>query len=214
MKNGNRLTTFRSVLVGLSLTTGLLALPSADSRSGTGRLTVLRDTGRTAGSVREVPVVNVPRVCRAANWTSAGEGSCVHASLVTLLRWQGLSEHADWWASCHAGGETPVTLAPQLLAAGLDFAETRDGNVGFLEWAVRTRRGACVTVQGGRHMVCLVHLDERRAGLIDNNSPEQVVWLTRQQFLDEWQSSRWRWAITPVYNPPPQPPWQSGDSMP
>jgi hypothetical protein len=37
----------------------------------------------------ERPTVNVPVALRQANWTSNGSGSCVHATMISLLRWQG-----------------------------------------------------------------------------------------------------------------------------
>ena len=153
------------------------------------------------------PTIDIPQDLRTRNWAPEGEGSCVHASLVTLLHWQGQHELARWWQRKYSGGEVPEGLAAKANRIGLRFAETRNGDVGFLEWAVRTRRGACVTVEGGVHMVCLIHLDEQWAGTLDNNNPGQVVWQSRNAFLEEWRTSHWQWAITPVYDPPPRKPW-------
>src|SRR5687768_14605354 len=49
---------------------------------------------------REIPTVNLPRELREPNW---GGGSCVHASTVHLLRWQGHHELAAWWRANYSG---------------------------------------------------------------------------------------------------------------
>lgn len=83
-----------------------------------------------------------------------------------------------------------------------------DGDVGFLEWACRTRRGACVVSHNGSHMETLVHLDSEQAALIDNNFPDKFRWLPREQFIREWRSGpkgpltgNGGWAFTPIYTP-------------
>ena len=92
---------------------------------------------------------------------------------------------------------------------GIRFAHTVGRNdVSFLEWACSTRRGAGVTVLGGRHMICLVHLDEKWAGILDNNDTSRIRWVPRKTFLAEWFNSN-SWATTPVYSPaPPLPYWR------
>lgn len=152
------------------------------------------------------PVVDIPSDYRQQNWAPYGEGSCVHASMVMILRWQGRPELADWWRKNFSGGEYPSTMNQKLNDAGISFAETRNGDVEFLEWSIRTRRGCCVTIMGGRHMVCLVGLDEQYAWILDNNDPHNVTRWTRQGFLNEWQNSIHRWAVTPVFDPPPRKP--------
>jgi hypothetical protein len=79
---------------------------------------------------------------------------------------------------------------------------TGENDLSFLEWAVNTRRGCGVTVKGGAHMVLLVHLDAKRAGILDNNFPKEIRWVPRETFLAEWYASQ-SWAVTPVYVPPP-----------
>ena len=42
------------------------------------------------------PVVNIPVACRQSNWTGPqGEGSCVWATMTSLLRWQGRTNTAE-----------------------------------------------------------------------------------------------------------------------
>ncbi len=155
----------------------------------------------------EIPIVDIPPEWRIRNWSLFGEGSCVHASLYMLFRWQGRHELAQWWRTNHHSGEIPSRLEQKLNAAGVTWAATTNGDIDFLEWACRTRRGCGVTVQGGAHMVCLVHLDDTWAGLLDNNDPSRIRWRTRQSFLSEWKNSGWQWAVTPIYEPPPRVPW-------
>lgn len=156
----------------------------------------------------EYPVVNLPFALRQRNWSgSQGEGSCVHASMTMLFRWQGRYNMANWWRTHNGNGEWAEDLAAKFDRAGVRFAYTNGrGDVSFLEWACNTRRGAGVSVMGGTHMLCLVHLDERRAALLDNNHIERVKWVPRERFLSEWKNSG-SWAVTPVYAPTPPLPY-------
>jgi hypothetical protein len=151
----------------------------------------------------EAPTVNVPVRDREPNWIGReGNGSCVHASFITLLRWQGKVDFADYWRGKYDSGETPSEFNRHLNAERVRYAVTTSGDVSFLEWALRTRRGACVVSHGGAHMETLVHLDATSAGLIDNNSPAKFRWIPREQFLAEWREGpNGGWAVTPVYTP-------------
>jgi hypothetical protein len=130
----------------------------------------------------------------------------VHAALVHLWHWQGRHEFAEQWAAGHGNGETAEGLAASLDTAGARYAETRSGEEAFLEWAIRTRRGAAVVVQNGSHMVNLVGLDRRQAHILDSNSPAHVQHWPRETFLRDWKQSG-GWAVTPVGTPPPPEPW-------
>jgi hypothetical protein len=146
----------------------------------------------------ERPTMNLPHELRCPNW---GGGSCVHASTVMLLRWQGQSEVADWWRSHYQGGEYAQRLNQRLAAAHIRYAYTTKGDVEFLDWALRTRRGAGVTFWPG-HAVNLVHLDAEWAGLLDNNRLQQVIWIPRAEFISRWRGyGGWGWTV--VYTPPP-----------
>lgn len=152
---------------------------------------------------REYPTVNLPHGLRQRNWVGdRGEGSCVHASMVMLFRWQGFPAMADWWRENNANGEWAEDLARKFDNARVQYAQTTAGDVGFLQWACDTRRGAGVTVMGGRHMVCLVHLDDTWAGILDNNNIDTITWVPRATFLAEWRASQ-GWGVTPVYWPAP-----------
>lgn len=153
---------------------------------------------------REYPTVNLEQAFRQGNWIgSQGEGSCVHATMIMLFRWQGREDLATRWRETYENGEWYDGLASKFDKEGVRYAYTWNRNdVRFLEWACMTRRGCGVTVRGGAHMVMLVHLDQERAGILDNNNIQEIKWVPRQTFLSEWYSSN-SWAVTPVYTPPP-----------
>ncbi len=145
----------------------------------------------------ERPTINIPLVMRQSNW---GGGSCVHANLVSLLRWQEKAGIAKYWRSTYQGGEYSGGLATKLDREGVRYAYVTDGDVKFLEWACKTRRGCGITVMGGIHMITLVHLDDKWAATLDNNRIGKIRWIPRDALIAEWQAS-YGWAITPVYNP-------------
>jgi hypothetical protein len=157
--------------------------------------------------IRDVRLLNIPTAYRRKNWTgSRGQGSCVHAAFINLLQWQGEHKLADWWATHHANGETAESMAAKLEQSGLHFAETRSGDESFLEWAIRTRRGAGVVVQDGAHMVNLVGLTRSTAEILDSNHPDRIQHRPRDDFLNEWKESG-GWAISFVGTPLPPDPW-------
>jgi len=150
---------------------------------------------------KERPAVNLPLSLRQHNWIgNRGEGSCVWASTITLLRWQGRYQMADWIRQHYGNGEVPDDWAEKMDRAGIRYAYVTNGDVRFLEWCIRTRRGAAVTVLGGAHCVNLVHLDGTWAALIDNNAPMNPIWIPRKRFIAEWKAS-YGWALTVVYAP-------------
>ena len=147
--------------------------------------------------------VSPPPEMREANYDS---GSCVHASLVTLMRWQGQPEFAEYWRSTHSGGETWYTTARQLREGRVPFADTHgEYNVAFLEWAIRHQLGAGVAIRGGRHMVALIDLTPTHACLLDNNRVDKIYWIPRDRFLGDWRKAG-SWAVTPVLFRVPRPP--------
>ena len=154
----------------------------------------------------ERPTVNLETALRQRNWANTPmNGSCVYATLVSLFRWQGRDDLATKMRENYSGGTGWYSLAAQLDAEGIRYAFTNQKNdVAFLEWACATRRGAGVTTTGGSHMIALVHLDSEWAGFIDNNSPDEILWKTRSEFLEDWFTAT-SWAITPLEGPPPPP---------
>ena len=150
---------------------------------------------------KEWPTVNVPPVLRQSNWQGPqGQGSCVHATMISLLRWQYRLNTADYWRRTYGDGEWPEDLAAKFDHEGIRYAYVTNGDVRFLEWACRTRRGCGITVMGGAHMVALVHLDDKWAALLDNNNVERFIWVSRETLIAEWKASL-GWAVTPIYTP-------------
>jgi len=150
---------------------------------------------------KEMPTVNVPRGDRQSNWLgNQREGSCVHASMISLFRWQGRYRTAEHWRKTYGNGEWPEDMAAKFDKEGIRFAMTTKGDVKFLEWACKTRRGAGITVMGGAHMVALVHLDDKWAAILDNNAVEKFIWVPRETLIAEWKAS-YGWASTPIYTP-------------
>lgn len=149
----------------------------------------------------EIPVVNIPMELRQENWPGAeGGGSCVHATMISLMRWQGRYELAEYWKDTYDSGEYPDRLHGRFDRERVRYACTESGDVDFLEWACRTRRGCGITVMGGAHMVALVHLDSKWAGILDNNNVEKIKWMPRETLIAEWKAS-YGWAVTPIYTP-------------
>jgi hypothetical protein len=168
-------------------------------------LALLVEPAYLSGVCSEVPIVNLPYGLRQQNWTLNGNGSCVHASLIMLLRWQGHDKLADSWKANNGGGEYPKGMSEKMDKAGIRFAVIYNGDIGFLDWACSTRRG-CGIVTGicepGDHCVCLVHLDSEWAGILDNNHIGQISWMPRADFILWWKTCG-GWAFTPCYSPSP-----------
>lgn len=150
-----------------------------------------------------LPEVHIEPHLRQANWMgSQWEGSCVHATVITLLNNLDKSEAAVRWRRTYENGSYYSELASFLNAEGLVWTGTdRRNDIAFLEWACDSGRGCGVAVHGRRHMVTLVHLDARYAAVIDPNTPSKVIWYKRDDFLRDWLASG-SWAFTLVYTPP------------
>jgi hypothetical protein len=161
------------------------------------------DMGRTPDAKIEYPTVNLPTSLRQSNWIgNKNEGSCVHATMISLLRWQNRPGTADYWRQHYGNGEWPEDLAKKFDYEGVRYAYVTNGDPAFLEWACSTRRGCGITVMGGKHMIALVHLDDEWAGLLDNNDVGTITWVPRETLVAEWQNSN-GWAVTPIYSPAP-----------
>lgn len=160
---------------------------------------------------RSVPPVDLPPELCQGNWLDGRrQGSCMHAALVSMLRWQRLDDVADQWRQSHAGPECVDDLLGRCQAAGLTAVYTIDGNEAFLDWCSRTRRGAVIhwyVSQYGDHAVLFCGYDAAgRAVINDNNRPKQLKRIERARFLSAWHRSGGR-ALTTVYAPPPPRPW-------
>lgn len=158
----------------------------------------------------EIPTVNLPVELRQENWFgNQGQGSCVYAASVSLLRWQGQTAKARRLLA-YGNGAGPTSFKQVLNAEGIQFAQTRTGDEAFLELACKTRRGAAVVVDGGRHMVALVYLDHEYAGILDNNQIDRFSYIPRKVFMADWKISG-GWAV--AFLGPPTPPQPCNSTM-
>jgi len=150
----------------------------------------------------EIPAANLPLEDRQQNW---GTGSCVHASTIYTLRWQGAYKLADWWRKNYEGGETASGIRAKLTKAKVKFYSTENADPEVLEYATRSRRGAiiwyfpnhCVTFVG------FAKQDGREvAMLLDNNRIKQYIAIEKQSFLKAW-AGYGGFALCPLGDPPP-----------
>jgi hypothetical protein len=144
----------------------------------------------------ERPVMNLPMEARCRNY---GGGSCVCASTISLLRWQGRDDLAQGLRANCGGGQSAGSLHAHLERLGVRYAYTTSGDVSFLEWAVRTRRGCGITFYPA-HFVNLVDLTADEATLLDNNRVGQYITLPRDEFVRRWRGYG-GWATAVVYSP-------------
>lgn len=195
----------KSVLFAL-LASLLTALPGVSAQPPT-LGTVIRISAEVRRIIAKLRQIDIPLSYRRTNWIGPrGQGSCVHASISHLLHWQGEHELAERWRRQHGDGETPDGLSRKLDGANIRYAETRVGDESFLQWAIRTRRGAAVVVQNGAHMVNLVGLDRQHAHILDPNVPHRVQAWDRDAFLRDWKRSG-GWGVTPLGTPSAPEPW-------
>lgn len=160
----------------------------------------------------EAPAVNLPLALRQSNWVSAnGEGSCVHASLTSHLRWQNELALAEIWRRSHSGGEYDSRLRERLDAAKVPYAFTREGNPAFLDWCSQTRRGAVLWWKPSHCCTFLgwVQKDQTQfAAILDNNNTRQFELTERSQFLRLW-AGYGGFALAVTREPATHIPWQS-----
>jgi hypothetical protein len=165
-----------------------------------------------AAATMPTQFADVPEELRQQNWGI--EGSCTHASIVSALRYHGQEEMADWWRVKYRGGETVYGAAWKLTQAGVPFTYTITGDMEWLEWAVRNRMCVILFHVPHYHCVNLVDMTDTTVTLLDNNTPDRYITISRQRFYDIWM---WRgyldtpskgsagWAIAICLPPPP--PW-------
>ena len=145
-----------------------------------------------------LPYIDIPMEFRVNNYAG---GSCVFASMATLLHHQGEHEMANWLTASYRGGEYSSRLHRRLDAANLRYAFIMDGDLAWLEKCCRLRLGAIVNWPSN-HMVTCVGVDDKNVYLIDNNSTSRITVRSRAEFQRAWTG----WATTLVYCPPaPEP---------
>jgi hypothetical protein len=152
--------------------------------------------------VDEYPQANLPKAARQENWRGPnGNGSCVYATTVSLLRWQGQDNAAERIQQ-YGGGADYATLEKVLQRENIKYRSCDDGDESFLVWACQTRRGCGVVIDEGQHFVALVGMTDRYVQVLDNNSVEHFIWIPRAAFLKQWRNAG-GWAFTVMYSPVP-----------
>lgn len=171
----------------------------------------------SAPAIAETPQVNIPPALRQQNWTEGrNNGSCVHASAVTLWNWQGQYAWAEYWKSKYGGGDWDSRFHDRCDAEGVTYADTYGENdVSFIEWACRTRRGCLIGIDnaslyggnGGGHVLCVVHIDAKCVGVLNNNGKYKIEYFDRKAFIKAWKAyGSWAWTpLTQLGPPPPLP---------
>lgn len=139
----------------------------------------------------EVPVANLPVSLHERNWVdSRGSGSCVHASTLFVMRWQGQYRAADWWRKRYSGGETAKSITDYYEANNMKFACTLNGDPAFLVWATQTRRAAIVWWKPSHccAFVGISVIDGKEYAIIqDNNRPGTFEKTPLDEFIRQWR---------------------------
>lgn len=131
-------------------------------------------------------------------------GSCVYASMCTVLVWQHREDLAAIMRNTYSGAASADALIRACEVLGIDYAFTKTADPGFLDWCDRTNRGA-VIFYFPDHCVTFAGYSGNNALVIDNNSPGSYIKINKAQFLSDWKSYG-GFALTAVYSPsPPQP---------
>lgn len=159
-----------------------------------------RGVAEYAASV-EVPMMNLPVAARQKNWLVRGQGSCVIASFCSVLRWQGRDDLAKIMRSRYGAGHWSDQLNRELDTEKIRYAYTTNGSVAFLDWAMRTRRGAMITFHQS-HACSLAHLDGKIGLVLNNNNVAHLERYSRADFIRRWRMAG-GWACVPVFAPPP-----------
>lgn len=163
----------------------------------------LRPQPPEANPYRDAPPADIPERFRVDNYNG---GSCNHAAMIQVLKWQGLHDVAAWWRKTYSGGESAEGLAAKAERKGLKFAATFSGDASFLEWCSRTRRGAAIHYFPNHAITFLGYDAQDNAVLLDNNRTGVYIRVPKARFIAAWKSYGGR-AITVVYSPPPPRPW-------
>ncbi|TWU19543.1 hypothetical protein [Allorhodopirellula heiligendammensis] len=158
-------------------------------------------------SVEFPPAVNLPFSMRQVNWLHRGEGSCAVASLISHINWQNDTARAARIRRTYGGGQTARSLKAICSAERIPFAATESGDVEFLKWASRTRRGAVVWYFTA-HAVTFCGFGTKNgdtvAVLLDNNRTKTPLSIPVNEFVTNWRRYG-GFALTALGAPAPAP---------
>lgn len=153
------------------------------------------------------PAVNLPVSLRQTNWMGSGEGSCAVASLISHVNWQNAEEKGRTIRRTYGGGQTARSLKSICSKERLPIATEENGDVEFLKWASRTRRGAVVWYFPS-HAVTFCGFGTKNgdtvAVLLDNNRTKTPLAIPVNDFVKGWRSFG-GFALTVLGPPVPAP---------
>jgi hypothetical protein len=157
---------------------------------------------------------------------SDGAGLCVFASLKHSAQWQNVDALRDIfeWMFKHPGGGYPEkvdrVIAQICKEKGLPkptYLQVESCDLEILKLASKTGRMPAVTYSfspsgrygGARiaHMVSLPHADDKLFGVLDNNFPGTIEWMTPQEFKRTYCGRSQGWTVILLDEGPPPPPF-------
>lgn len=161
----------------------------------------------------ETPSINPPLPIRQSNWLKSNEGSCVHASLSSMLHWENQFDLAKQWRQTYGGGEYSDRLRRRLDAAGIKYFFTESSSLDMLDYAHSTRRGALLWWKPSH---CCMFCGWVRSAdnattyavILDNNAVQNYELVERGQFHRLW-AGYGGFALTTLFDPPSPPIYRS-----
>ncbi len=153
------------------------------------------------------PAVNLPVAMRQTNWLHQGQGSCVIASLISHVRWQNDENVAQRLRRGYGGGQTANSIQLICRKERLQFEANEAGDVEFLKWASRTRRGAIIWY-GRAHCMTFcgfgIKNGDTVAVVLDNNRIKTPIAVPVNDFVRNWRGFG-GFALTVLGAPAPEP---------
>ena len=210
-----------SVAVGLGVLDVLPAAASAQMVAAEPGAPVVG--GRTSPDGAEEIQCDLPSSeCKKNVGGRDGAGLCVFTSIEYAARWQNEPRLFNFQLEMtrEPGGGYPEKV-DQMIAkygAGAQYVQSTTGDLELLRAALRSGRGAGITYMGfdphyGNarriyHMVFLAHLSERWFAIIDNNWPNEVVWMSVAEGRKRWGDPKTGdgWCVILLLPGPPAPP--------
>jgi hypothetical protein len=168
-----------------------------------------------------VVVVDLPESQRVKNFgvprtapPKLQKGLCVFATLDMCARWQNVTPLIGIIEKIPEGGGWPekVDAVVQQFGEGAEIVQYQGADPTFLDLAMKTGRAVGITYGYGErynmetiyHMVLLVHFDAKWAAIIDNNWPNTIEWMERDELLKRAKHpSGSYWAYMLIAPPPP-----------
>lgn len=161
---------------------------------------------------------DVPAPMRIRNTVGTdGAGLCVWASTQMMANYLNTRELRGVFAymQTQRGGGWPerVDAVMKKFAPGVKYRQYLGPDLDFVQEGIDSGRPVCVTYGYGElygmrtiaHMVLCVYLDDQLAAVLDNNDPEHLWWMPRDEFKRRFGhpgGQGWAWY---TLSPPPPP---------